>query len=304
MNLDYKIEPVATSKDDIVHPPLSEKGVIPKLNTSTILVGRSGSGKSVLLHNLLTRPEFFHKYKYWDKIFIISPTAECDDVQRALNIPTSCIFTDMSEAVVALEKIEKHQEEQIKKLGSGKAQKFALIFDDVVGHQKLMNNPVFISSFIKCRHYNFSVFLCSQHFRRIPKICRLQAAYLCFFAISNNEAEMLAEEFAPPRMSKNAFFQMITDTLDQPFAFLTINMRSPWDTRFRKGLAQVIDLNAYRGEPRNPPSARRGDAPQDLSKALSSSQSTVPAQVQRPSVQGPTVSSPAQSAPKSAGPGR
>ena len=55
----YKIEPVPTSKDDIKHPPLSEAGVIPKLNSSTILVGKSGSGKSVLLHNLLTRKEFF-----------------------------------------------------------------------------------------------------------------------------------------------------------------------------------------------------------------------------------------------------
>ena len=52
---------VKTIKDQIVHPKLSEDGVIRKLSTSTILVGRSGSGKSVLLHNLLTQPEFFHK---------------------------------------------------------------------------------------------------------------------------------------------------------------------------------------------------------------------------------------------------
>ena len=80
MDKDYEIKPVATSKDQIKHPLLAEQGVIPKLNTSTILVGKSGSGKSVLLHNLLTRSEFFDKYKYFDNIFIISPTAECDDI--------------------------------------------------------------------------------------------------------------------------------------------------------------------------------------------------------------------------------
>jgi hypothetical protein len=148
---------------------------------------------------------------------------------------------------VALEKIEKFQSEQIKKLGSGKAQKFCIIFDDVIGHTKLMNNPVFISAFIKCRHYNFTVFLCSQHFRKVPKICRMQASYLCFFAISNNEAEMLAEEFAPPKMKKDAFLQMIDDTLKEQYSFLTINMRSPWETRFRKGLGEVIPLDVYRG---------------------------------------------------------
>ena len=61
MDKDYEIKPVATSKDQIKHPLLAEQGVIPKLNTSTILVGKSGSGKSVLLHNLLTRSEFFDK---------------------------------------------------------------------------------------------------------------------------------------------------------------------------------------------------------------------------------------------------
>ena len=79
--------PVKTSKGQIVHPRLSEEGVIPKLNRSTILVDRSGSGKSVLLHNLLTRPEFFHKYKNWDTVFIISPTAECDYVQKGTYRP-------------------------------------------------------------------------------------------------------------------------------------------------------------------------------------------------------------------------
>ena len=43
----YKIEPVPASKDEIKHPPLSVAGVIPGLNSSTILVGKSGSGKSV-----------------------------------------------------------------------------------------------------------------------------------------------------------------------------------------------------------------------------------------------------------------
>ena len=246
MNQDYIIKAPPTSKDSIKHPKLSDEGVIPKLNTSTILVGKSGSGKSVLLHNLLTRPEFFGKYKYFDKIFIISPTAECDDIQKALELPPSCIFTDMEEAAQALEKIEKFQAEEIKKKGSHGAQKFCIIFDDVIGHTKLMNNPVFTSSFIKCRRYNFTVFLCSQHFKRIPKVCCLQASYLCFFAVSNTEAECLSEEFAPPQMKKDQFMRLINDALTVQYSFLTINMRCPWETRFRRGLANVINLDQYR----------------------------------------------------------
>ena len=109
-----------------------------------------------------------------------------------------------------------------------------------------MNSPQFIGAFIKARHYNFSVFFCTQHWKKLPKICRMQASYLCFFAISNNEAECLAEEFAPPRMPKNNFMQLIDDALKEPFSFLTVNMKAPWETRFRRGLAQVINLDHYR----------------------------------------------------------
>ena len=285
MNLDYKIQPVKTSKDSIKHPALSEEGVIPKLCCSTILVGKSGSGKSVLLHNLMTRKEFFHGH--FDKVFLISPTGEADDVQKALNVSPNCVFTDMGEAIKALDKIEKFQEKEIKEKGSGGAQKFCIIFDDVVGHVKLMNSPEFIGSFIKARHFNFSVFLCSQHFKRIPRICRLQASYLCFFALSNSECEVLCEEFAPPAMKKDNFLRMIDDTLKEPYSFLTVNMKAPWETRFRKGLAQVINLDSYRGkvDPRNPsapPQTTR--APPDPLKSSPPSQSTPPAPVPRPSV--------------------
>ena len=81
MNLDYKIQPVKTSKDSIKHPALSEEGVIPKLCCSTILVGKSGSGKSVLLHNLMTRKEFFHGH--FDKVFLISPTVRSSFLSKS-----------------------------------------------------------------------------------------------------------------------------------------------------------------------------------------------------------------------------
>ena len=64
---------------------------------------------------------------------------------------------------------------------------------------------------------------------------------------------MLCEEFAPPHMKMGSLFRMIDDTLKEPYSFLTVNMKAPWETRFRKGLAQVINLDSYRGkvDPRN-----------------------------------------------------
>jgi len=246
MNVEYAIHPVKTSKDQIKNPKLADEGVIPSLNSSVIITGKSGSGKSVLLHNLLTRKEFYNKYEYFDKIFIISPTAEQDDIQKGLNIPDSCVFTDLEEATQVIKKLEDHQTKQIKEKGSAKASKFCLILDDCVGHQKFMNSKEFTNLFIKSRHYNITVFFLTQHFNRLPKICRLQASYLVFFAISNAEAESIAESFSPPNITKKNFLKLIDDVLREPFQFLCINMRAPWETRFRRGLGMPISLDLYK----------------------------------------------------------
>ena len=73
----------------------------------------------------------------------------------------------MDEAILCLRKIEKFQEKEIKEKGSGKAQKFCIIFDDVVGHVKLMNSPEFIGSFIKVTLHTTNTHpTLHTHFRR------------------------------------------------------------------------------------------------------------------------------------------
>lgn len=243
----YEIDKVpANKKSKIKHPILSEAGLIPKLNTSTIICGCSGSGKTVLLYNLLTRKEFF-KNKF-DKVFLFSPTGGIDEIQLALDIPKQRIFTDLSDAPKALDAIRKHQEKQIEEHGIDKTEKFCIIFDDCIGDTKFMNCKAFTNSFIKNRHYNCTVFFLTQYFKKLPKVCRLQANFLCFFAVSNIESECICAEFAPPGVSKREFLRLIDDTLTVKYDFLTINRASPWETRFKKGLSNVIDLNQYKSK--------------------------------------------------------
>ena len=245
MNL--KIKPIKTQKDLIKQPVLAQHGIIPKLGSSILLVGKSGSGKSTLLANLIGDSRFYASKKSFDHIFLFSPTGEADDVQKQIGIPASCVFTDLTkDGIPALQKIHKYQEEEVKSKGAAKAKQICIIFDDIIGNIKFMNEPCFTKCFIACRHINATVFLCSQHFTRVPRVCRLQASYLAFFAISNSEAELLAEEFAPPSLHKKGFLAMIDETLNEPYSFLGINMKEPWEKRFRKNLDEVISLDYYR----------------------------------------------------------
>ena len=244
MNIDYPIDKVESSKDKIKQPLLAQQNVIPKIGSSILIVGKSGSGKSTLLYRLLTSDKFYKGF--FKKTFLISPSSSSDDIQKALNLPPENVFSDLTEAITALDSIMKHQQMMIEKHGASKSSQFAVVLDDVIGNTKFLNSPQFTKLFIACRHFGLTVFLCSQHLKRIPRVCRLQASCLYFYAISQSESEVISDEHAPPGVNNKNFMRMIDDNLSKPYAFLTIMLTSPWAERFRVGLANVIDISQYK----------------------------------------------------------
>ena len=240
----YEIHPVETSKDSVKQPPLVQAGVLPRLGSSTVIVGKSGSGKTVLLYNLLTRKEFYHGW--FDKTIIISPTAEMDDIQRALKVPPSCTYVDLDEALLALAIIEQAQSASIKKHGAAKTKQICIIFDDCVGHTKFMASAIFTACFIRSRHMNATVFFLTQSFMRLPKICRLQASFIAFFQMSNAEMQIAVDEYCPAGMTAAAFERMLTDVLgSEQYQFFVVNMRVPNQERYRRGLGEILNLKDY-----------------------------------------------------------
>lgn len=253
---DLEIKQLKTSKDDIKQPPLaSNKNMyIAPLGSSVLICGKSGSGKTTLLTNLITDKRFYKGY--FKKVFLFSPTASGDDVQRSLEIPPKHVFTDLEAGPGLLDIIIRSQKEKLKGGGkAGKVEQFAVIFDDVIGDTKFMNDKNFIKCFYQVRHVNCTTFICSQHFKRIPRVCRLQANFIHYFACSQTEVDTLTEEFCPPRVSRKEFATLVNDATEEPYSFFTINMKVPWSVRFRKNLGEIIQLNASR-DAENEPSGR------------------------------------------------
>lgn len=243
---DVTINQLPTKKDKIKQPELSKKEnnmIIPPLGSSVLISGKSGSGKSTLLANLLLDKRF---YKGWfDKIFLFSPTANGDDIQKSLKIPPQHVFTDLEEAPELLEVILRSQKEALESTGADKAKQFAIIFDDVIGDTRFMNTKEFTQCFYQVRHVCCTTFICTQHFTRVPRICRLQANFIFYFAGSMSEVEILVEEFAPPNMTKKEFRQLVIEATDESYAFLTINMKVGGELRFRRNLGELIDTKNY-----------------------------------------------------------
>ena len=245
------IAPIPTSKDKIEQPELAdhEDMFIPPIGSSVIISGKSGSGKSTLLANLMCDERFYGKSEkkpkgWFDKVFLFSPTANGDDVQKSLGIDKKHVFTDLDEAPELLEVILDSQQKKLDDSeGADKVEQFAIIFDDVIDDTAFMNERAFTRCFYQVRHVNCTTFICTQHFKRVPKVCRLQANFIFFFQGSASEVEIVTEEFAPPEYTKKEFARLVNDATCERYSFLTINMKVGWDKRFRKKLNEFICLN-------------------------------------------------------------
>jgi hypothetical protein len=243
-----KIVPYKTNKQQIKQRPLMKQGVIPTHPSSVIFNGRSGSGKSNLVVNLLTRPEFYgrtdrndEKTHYFDLIFLFSPTAHGgDDLVRYLNLPEKRIFTDFD--LNALDKILSTQENLIKQKGLLKAPKILLLLDDIQSDAQFLRSKQIKRIFIQNRHLNVSTWLCGQSFKLTPRSCRLQANNLMFFPGSGSEMQVLCEEFCPPMLGKRDFMELVDYATREQYQFLHINMREQPRTRYRKNLDTILEM--------------------------------------------------------------
>lgn len=253
---DLTINKIETSKDLIKQPRLAEdeRKIIPHIGASIVINGKSGSGKSTLLTNLITGPQFFGKSKeqpegWFDEVFLFSPTADGDDVQKALGIKKEHVYTDLDEAPELINVILSTQKEKL--AGGGKAHKvkqFAIIFDDVIGETQFMNTKEFLQTFYMVRHRNCTTFICSQHYKRIPKVCRQQASFVFFFAGSQAEVETVVEDFSPPLYSRKEFADLVNYATAEKHSFLTVCMKVDPRLRFRKNLDEILTLERFSNE--------------------------------------------------------
>lgn len=245
-----KIVAYPTAKNKIKQRPLMKSDIIPKHPSRCIFNGKSGSGKSNLMIQLLTQPHFYGRTKkddkksqYFDLIFLFSPTADGqDDLVRFLKLPEKRIITDFN--VEALDNIFDIQDAIIKNNGIEKSPKILIIFDDVQSDPKFMRTKSFKRAFIQGRHCNMSVFICCQSWTKLDRMCRLQASNIFFFPSSQSECNIVAEEYTPANTSKKSFMSLLKHATAEPYSFLNIdvNQKDP-KKKFRRNLDTYLTLN-------------------------------------------------------------
>ena len=242
----YKIKAIDTAKNSMPLRACQKKGILPKHPFSMILSGRSGSGKTCLLVNLLSRREFLKSY--FQYILIFSPTASTtDDTYASLNLPPENFKEDFT--VEDLERLIKSRKDLISKKGIAwvaKNSRVLLILDDIIAERSFLNSPEALKIFCLLRHYLVSVIICTQSFNKIPRALRINSNAMAIFPSTQSEIEVLKEEITPPGLNKKQFQRVIEDATSGRYDFLYINNHAEPGKRIKKNLDEIINLQNYK----------------------------------------------------------
>jgi hypothetical protein len=234
-----EIKPVKTNKSSIDQPPGVESGIMPTMPASFLVVGKSGSGKSTVLYNLLTKPELLGDY--FNFIFVFSPV-KTDDILRQLGLPDANYITEFDEDYVSaiIDNLEAKIEEQGGLGKCGNKTKVLFIFDDILGKQKFLRGDVMKKLATANRHFNLSLIINSQYYKGVPPVVRTNVSSILMFPSSLSEIEKLSDENCEPNQSKKEFIDLVQHATSDEFSFLYLQKKAKLGERIRKNFDIVI----------------------------------------------------------------
>ena len=212
----------------------SKHAHVPKVPLRMVLLAPSGSGKTVLLSNLI-----LNIYRgCFERIYVFSPSIEIDktwepvkkyqaETMRATEKDKDKLYFDHYEAN-DLERIIDTQHKVVKLM---KAQKRTKLYSILVVIDDFADDPTFTrqskllhSLYTRGRHNSISTIVSTQKFAAIHPILRVNATSLIVYRLRNNkELESFLEEVSGLTGKKElmAIYKIATE---EEFSFLYVNL--------------------------------------------------------------------------------
>jgi hypothetical protein len=147
-----------------------------------LIFSPSHSGKSNLIKNIITRPEFGYNTYYKSNIFIFSQTIHLDSIWTDLKLPKTHMHDEYSDALIT----------NIMHYSKKSDQGVLLILDDMITADTAINQKksnLLKQLFFQGRHYKVSLILVSQKLKEIPASMRVNASHLICFNLNNRKEE-------------------------------------------------------------------------------------------------------------------
>ena len=213
----------------------SKYNVVSKLPLRAIILGPSGSGKSILLQNMIL--DLYDKC--FKRIYIFSPSINVDYQtwepvkkmieKEIINNDDEQFYFDHydEEALFNIINTQRKIIEYQKKHNHNKLFSILIVVDDFADDVKFSRNSKLLHSlFTRGRHSQISTVVATQKFNALSPIIRVNASDLYVFRLRNySDLQAFLDEvsaIAP----KDIILEMYRLATDEPYSFLTVKLTS------------------------------------------------------------------------------
>ena len=230
---------------------------LPKLPMAMNCIGRIGSGKTSFVWTLLNN----WYAQYWDVVVIYTGTKDSNEDWRKLDQRTVEVRNhwDVGEFAAWIKEIE---EENLERVHDGKVRRrYCVLFDDMIAKNILKPHTATLLEdvLLNLRHYNLSVILCSQGYKKLSKTARINALFFAVFRVHKVEIEGFAKE-ASMHLTEEQVLAMYDWVMKnpppgvkRPYLFVDV-CADPPENAFRQGMTNVLHVV---------PAAVEGETPAD-----------------------------------------
>jgi hypothetical protein len=215
----------------------SKHPVMPKLPLRGVILAPSGSGKTVLLSNLILK-----MYRgCFERIYVFSPSVNVDqtweavkkyqeDVMKVKESDDEKLYFDHYNP----EELEHIIDTQHKVILHMKKQKHSHLFSVLVIVDDFADDPTFSrhskllhSLFTRGRHNSISTIVSSQKFNAVAPIIRVNATFLVVYKLRNTkDLETFLEEISG-MIGRKELIELYQMATKDPYSFLYINLVAP-----------------------------------------------------------------------------
>lgn len=203
------------------------------------VVAQRASGKTNMVIDLLTGDDKL--CGYFDLVFIWSTSYKHDSKWKNIKVPC--------EDFMVFEKFDPGEIqdlfETLQTIAKTKVFNVLFVFDDMIDqnvmHPQKMETLESIA--VRGRHYNISVIMISQLYKKLSNPMRVNSTNLIFFRIRNRNELLKVVEENQESLTKKEFISMYNFATKDPFTFLHVNNQATDPSeRFRRNWNSIINI--------------------------------------------------------------
>ncbi len=224
MSFKEKPNPLTEKLNALDHQVKRTAEPLPVAPIIWVVSGSKGSGKSTVVLNALKH----HYRKKFDKIFLISPTAQGDSKFRKLVRELEDdgrVFSDMDEETLQsiIEQVE----------GSSPDELNCIIFDDCLSSfKKTQQKSLFHKLTTTCRHLRCMLIITTQRYRSLPTLLRANTDVVSFFPTQNRQEYRMFK--TDMNTDDDLFDRLYEYCCDEPNSFLHVSLMGGVPRFYRK----------------------------------------------------------------------